>query len=153
MNFNQLVVFNLDEHRYALSLSCVERAVRMVEISLLPKAPEIILGVVNFQGQVIPVLNIRRRFRLPEREPGVSDQLLVACTSRRTVALVVDLVTGVEEVSEREAIHHTSIVPGLEYLSGVVKLHDGMLLIHDLDSFLSLQEEEALDAAVEQANR
>ena len=120
----------------------------MVEISLLPKTPEIVLGVVNYQGQIIPVLNIRRRFHLTEREPGVSDQLLVVRTSRRTVALVVDKVTGVEEVSATEAIPHTSIVPGLEYLSGVVKLHDGMLFIHELDSFLSLQEEEALAAAV-----
>ncbi|MBF8302857.1 MAG: cheW40H-4 [Candidatus Dadabacteria bacterium] len=59
---NQLVVLTLDEQRYALHLSAVERIVRVVEVTPLPKAPEIVLGVVNVQGQIIPVINIRKRF-------------------------------------------------------------------------------------------
>jgi len=74
----QLIVFTLDAQRYALHLSAVERAIRMVEITPLPKAPEIVIGVVNIHGAVIPVLNIRKRFRLPEREPDLGDQLIVA---------------------------------------------------------------------------
>jgi purine-binding chemotaxis protein CheW len=59
---NQLVVFAFDEQRYALHLSAVERIVRMVEITPLPKAPEIVLGVVNVQGRIVPIVNIRKRF-------------------------------------------------------------------------------------------
>jgi purine-binding chemotaxis protein CheW len=147
-NANQLVVFTLDEHRYALPLAVVERAVRMVEISPLPKAPGIVLGVVNLQGRIIPVLNVRERFRLPGREPGVNDQLLIARTLRRAVALAVDTVSAVIDLSSQETVAPPAIVPGLEYLAGVMKLEDGMLLIHDLDRFLSLDEEEALEAAV-----
>ena len=145
---DNLVVFNLDSQLYALALSTVERAVRMVEITPLPRAPEIVLGVVNIQGRIIPVLNLRKRFRLPERRAGVGDQLLIARTSRRAVSLVVDAVCGVIECPEQGAIAPATIVPGLEYVTGVVKLSDGMLFIHDLDEFLSLEEEEALAAAV-----
>src|SRR3712207_6774571 len=96
-NSRRYVVFTLDEHGYALPLSFVERIVRAVEVTPLPKAPEIVLGVINVQGRVIPVVNIRKRFRLPEREIELSDQFIIARTAKRTIALVVDAVGGVAE--------------------------------------------------------
>lgn len=147
-NLNQLVVFTLDEQRYALHLAAVERIVRVVEVTPLPKSPEIVLGVVNVQGRIIPVVNIRKRFRLPEREIALSNQLIIASTSRRTGALLVDEVSGVVEISEREMIEAGKILPDMDYVEGVVKLEDGLILIHDLNTFLSIEEEKALDDAM-----
>ena len=148
---NQYVFFTLDEQRYGLHLSAVERVVRVVEITPLPEAPEMVLGVVNVQGQVIPVFNIRKRFRLPEREIALSDQLIIAHISKRTIALLVDAVIGVVEPSEEEMITAEKILPNMEYVEGVVKIEDGMiLLIHDLDEFLSLEESKTLDDAMEE---
>ena len=148
----QLVVFTLDELRYALHLSAVERAVNMIEITPLPSAPEIVIGVVNVHGSVIPVLNIRKRFRLPEREPDLGDQLLIAHTARRDVALVVDTVNDVLALPSGEPVAPETILPHLEHVEGVVKLDDGMIFIQDLDAFLSLEEEHGLDASVEAGN-
>lgn len=148
---NRLVVFALNDQRYGLPLSAVERVVRMVEITPLPQAPDIVLGVVNVQGRVIPVLNLRRRFRLPERDLALADQLVIARTAQRTVALAADAVTGVLEYSAREAVAARDIVPGIEHAEGVVKLDDGLAFIHDLDKFLSLEEETALYRAIEGA--
>jgi len=120
----------------------------MVEISPLPKAPEIVLGVINVQGRIVPVFNVRKRFRLPERETSLSDQLIVAQTSRRTVAMLVDAVSGVVAYPEQQVITADRVLPGLEYLEGVAKLDGGMILIHDLDKFLSLEEETTLDNAL-----
>jgi purine-binding chemotaxis protein CheW len=145
---NSLVIFTLDEHSYALHLPAVERALRMVEISPLPKAPEIVLGVINIQGRIVPVFNVRKRFRLPERETSLSDQLIVAQTSRRTVAMLADAVSGVVAYPEQQVIAAERILPGLEYVEGVAKLEGGMILIHDLDKFLSLEEETTLDNAL-----
>jgi purine-binding chemotaxis protein CheW len=147
----RLVVFALDDCRYGLPLELVERVVRIVEITPLPKAPDIVLGVVNVQGRVIAVADLRKRFRLSEREPLLSDQLIIARTPRRSMALVVDEVTGVLEYSEREAVPAEAIVPGTDYVAGVVKLSDGMVLIHDLRRFLSLDEERNLDDAIANA--
>ena len=146
--FNYLVLFTLDEQRYALHLSTVTRVVRTVETTSLPKAPDIIRGVVNVQGQVIPVVDIRKRFRLPEREMELSDQLIIASTSRRPVALIVDAVEGVIEHSNEKVITPEKILPGTEHIEGVMKLEDGLVLIHDLDKFLSLEEDKELDAAL-----
>lgn len=146
-----LIVFTLDGQRYALPLPAADRVLRMVAITPLPNAPDIILGVVNVQGRVIPVINVRRRFCLPEREIALTDQLLVAHTARRPVALVVDAVLDVIACAAQSLIAAEDIVPKLEHVEGVVKLSDGLILIHDLDKFLSLEEEDSLDRVLETA--
>jgi len=146
----QLVVFRLDEQRYALSLAAVERIVRAAEVTLLPNAPPIVLGALDVEGRVLPVLNIRRRFGLREREVSPADQFLIARTAPRTVVLVVDEAQGVIERSQAEIIGSAQIVPGLGQFQGVVRLDDGLVLIHDLEKFLSLDEARALDDAINQ---
>lgn len=142
---NQLVAFTLDEQCYGLRLETVERIVRVVEVTALPKAPEIVLGVINLQGQIVPVLDVRTRFGLPKRELNLTDQLLVAHTAKRTVAIGVDSVIGVVARPLLNITEAERIVPSLEYVEGVAKLRDGMLLIHDLDRFLALDEEKQLE--------
>jgi purine-binding chemotaxis protein CheW len=149
----QFVTFELDDQRYALFLSSVERIVRIVEVTPLPRAPEIVLGVINMHGQIIPVFNIRKRFQLPPRDTQLGDQLIVAYTSKRTIALLVDSVSHVIEIPEEKIIASEIILPEIEYVEGVVKTEDGMILIHDLEKFLSLQEEKALNEAMEELNQ
>jgi len=144
----QFVVFSLDERYFALYLSVVERTERMVEVTPLPQAPDIVTGVVDVRGKIIPVLNIRKRFRLPERPASLGDHLLIARTPLRTMAFMVDAVCGVVERSENEIIEPESVLPGMEYVKGVAKFADGMIFIHDLDGFLSLEEENALESAI-----
>jgi len=146
----QLVVFTLDEQRYALHLHVVRRVVRAVEITLLPKAPDIVLGVINMRGEIIPVVNMRKRFHLPEQEMDLSNQFIVSSTSRRSVALLVDMVGDVIEHPHQEIITPEKILPDMEYLEGVLKLEDGLILIHDLDTFLSLKENDALEHALKE---
>lgn len=146
-NSNFLIVFALDDQRYALSLSAADRVVRMVAITPLPNAPAGILGVVNFQGRVIPVFNLRSRFNLPERDIALTDQLIIAHTSRRVVALVVDAVMDVCEAQNQVA--SGDVLARVQYVEGVVKRDDGLIFIHDLDTFLSLEEADTLDQALE----
>jgi purine-binding chemotaxis protein CheW len=145
---DQMLVFALDEQRYALRLNSVERIVRIPEITLLPNAPEIVLGVVNLQGKIIPVIDIRKRFRLSHRDLDLSNRLVIACTSHRNVALVVDEAIGVIERTEEGAIAAERICPSLSYVEGVVKLLGRLILIHNLDTFLSLEEDRVLEQAM-----
>ncbi len=144
----QILVFTLDEPMYALPLSAVERVVRAVEITPLPKAPGIVLGAINAQGRVIPVVDMRRRFRLPAREMLPDDRFIIARTARRLVALAADDVAGVHECSPGEMVIAADALPFAGYLQGVAKLEEGLVLITDLDAFLSLDEESLLDAAL-----
>lgn len=143
----QLVVFNLAAQRYALRLSAVERVVQIAELTVLPRAPEIVLGIVNVRGCVVPVVDTRRRFGLPAREINLSDHLIIARTSRRIVGLLADMVAGVVQHSRAAITAADQIIHNLDYVEGVIKLDDGLIFIHDLDTFLSEVEERTLEQA------
>jgi purine-binding chemotaxis protein CheW len=145
---NPIVVFTLDEPRYALPLSVVDCVVRAMEITPLPKAPEIVLGAINAQGRVIPVVDVRKRFRLAPREMNMDDRFIITRTSLRVVALVVDAVEGVRELAGREIVRANEALPFAEYLHGVAKTEQGLVLIYDLDRFLSLDEGHRLDVVL-----
>lgn len=148
-----LVVFVLEGQRYGLHLSVVERVLPMVAVSSLPKAPAVALGVINHHGQVIPVVDIRRRFSLPPGDYGVSAHLLIARTMRRALALPVDEVVGVREIAREVVIPAHALLPGIGQVAGIVPRADGLLFIHDLDGFLPLNEEPQLATALEEMER
>lgn len=146
----RLVVFSIDGQRYALPLSAAERVLPMVAVSPLPQAPAVALGVVNLHGKVVPVLDIRRRFGLPARDYGLTAHLLLTRTSRRTLAVLVDEVLGVQGVAAEAVTPPDAVLPGIGQVAGIVALEDGLLFIHDLDAFLSLDEERQLTEALEE---
>lgn len=150
INFpTNIVVFQLDGQDYALRLGDVERVVRVVASTGLPGAPDVISGVIAYQGGVVPVVDVRKRLRLPARVPELSDHLLFARTSRRRVAMVVDAVSAVFAVAPSAWVDSAAILSKEEYIAGVVMREDGLVLIHNLDSFLSLEEEQNLDRALD----
>ncbi len=123
-----LVMFALDNQKYALHLSAVETIIRAVEFTPLPKAPKIVNGIVNFQGKIIPVFNIRKRFNLPVKETNLNDRLIIAHTSKRMVVLIVDSVSNVISKSKEEIINATKILPEIKYVEGILKLKEGIIL-------------------------
>lgn len=143
------MTFTLDDGRYALDVFAVRRVVRVVEVTPLPGAPHGVVGVVDVSGEVVPVFDLRVRFGLEPREVRLSDQLVVAAASRRTVALLVDGVEDVLEAQEEAVVPAADVLPGLGHVEGVLTLADGLVFLHDLDTILSLQEARELDEAME----
>lgn len=144
----RLVAFSLNGERYGIDLAAADRVLPMVAISPLPGAPEVVLGAINVHGDVIPVLDVRRRLGLPAEELGPSARLLVARTGRRIVALPADDVAGVVDVAANSVVPPESVQPGMEHVAGVAALSDGLLLIHDLETFFSSDEERQLVEAL-----
>jgi purine-binding chemotaxis protein CheW len=143
-----VLVFEVGGVRYALPTSDVSELARAVTIVPLPKAPPIVEGVINVHGRVVPVLDIRARFRLPSRPVAHSDHLIVACVGARLVAVRADRALDLVCVDEKHIEDARNFAAGTEYVSGVAKLPDGLVLIHDLRTFLLESEAAALDMAV-----
>ncbi len=143
-----LLGFALDDWYCALELSTVERTCRAVAITPLPAAPEIVMGIVNVSGVIIPVADIRLRFGLPAKVLTPDDLFIIAHASGRLVVLIVDDVTGVIECAGQDITLATDIVPGMKHVGGVAWLKDGMILIHDLAHFLLLKEKAELEQAL-----
>ena len=144
----RLALWLLGEQRFALPLDAVERVLPAIQVTPLPDAPELVRGIINVQGRVIPVVDMRRRFALPAREVLLSDQLVLARSARRWLSFFVDAVQGVIRHAADARVQSEAIVPGSGGIAGVVKLADGLILVHDLDRLLSLADEDVLDAAL-----
>jgi purine-binding chemotaxis protein CheW len=147
---HHLVVFSLDGQRYALNLASVGRVIHAVEMIRIPEGPGIILGLINIQGRVLPVLNLRSRLGLPDKAMSLDDHLIIAHTARWQVALVVDAVHGVIERSAPEILAAEKIFPGMRHIKGVAQLEDDVILIHDLETSISIDEEQAIAAALQE---
>ena len=143
-----LVVFALDGQKYALRLPAVKKVTRAVYITPLPNVSDVVLGVIDVQGRIIPVIDLRQRLALPRRGVELSDQFIIARTSYRTVALVVDEVAGVLEVSDQTITSSREILREFDGIEGAVKLSRELVLIYDLSQFLSIEEEQALKNAL-----
>lgn len=141
---DKLVLFHLDEQRYAIDLAVVERCIRIVEITPVPKASSVVLGVINMSGQIIPVVNTRTLLGVPDREAGLNDHLLIALASGYKVALLMDEVTGVMDFDMKKFIASEDIFPGIGQVEGAVMLEDGITFICDLYRFISREDLAAL---------
>jgi purine-binding chemotaxis protein CheW len=146
---HRFVRFTLDDLDFALALASVERVVRAVAVAPLPGAPSAVLGIVTVRGEVLPVADMRQRFGLAPRPVDPGDHLVIARTPRRRWGLAVKAACGVVECADHEVIPPESVVPGLEHVHGIARTPQGLLLVHDLDRFLALDEEAALQEAFE----
>lgn len=146
----RLVVFSVDGNRYSIGLDAVERAVRAAEVTPLPGAPRVVIGLLDVAGDILPVISLRRRAGLADRAICPDDEFLLVRTGRRRIVLVVDSILGVIERDADEVVAACSVVPVSGCIGGMVKLGDGIALVHDLDRFLSIEEEHALEGAMKE---
>ncbi|MDB4885966.1 MAG: cheW [Gemmatimonadetes bacterium] len=132
----------------ALPATAVREIVRAVAITALPGAPAIIEGAVNVRGALVPVVDVRARLRLPARALDPDQFLVMLQAGDRTVALRVDEVDDLVDVSPREIEGTGTLSPAMQGLAGLSARADGMLVIYDPAAFVSQAESQALDAAL-----
>ena len=145
------VLMTVDGQAYALPLTAVDRILRMVEITPLPGAPDVVAGVIDVQGEVVAVVSIRKRLGLMHRSVEISDSLVVAHTRNRRLAVIAESVLCVVERSGDDVANTSGITRDNQYIEGVLKTGDGLVLIQDLDKFFSFEEENSLERAMENA--
>lgn len=144
----RFVVVALDGRAFGLPLATVERVVRMVDVTPLPGAPEVVDGVINIAGDLVAAVSIRRRLGLAHGAPRSADSLVLARTPGRRLAVIVDSVTGVAECPQAEVASAAQFAPGASHIEGILKTGEGLILIHDLEKFLSPEEERSLERAM-----
>lgn len=132
----QLLIFTVNAQRYALHLDAVERIVRAVAITPLPESSPGLLGVVNVQGRIVPVVNFRKRFRLPMRDVDLNDRLIIATAVDRTVALLVDDVVGVVAGRQEDVVPSARIGADPGYSAGMFKYGEEMVVIPNLANII-----------------
>jgi purine-binding chemotaxis protein CheW len=136
----EFLIFDLEGVRYGLPVADVREIVRAVLPVPLPGAPGVIEGVVNLRGRVVPVLDLRRRFRLPARPIEPTDHLIIAHAAGRLVALRVDRAVELAQVAEGDVQDVAA--------ARIAKLPDELVVIQDTGALLSGAESSALEQAL-----
>src|SRR3954470_13599676 len=144
----QLVVFQLGAELYGVEISRVHEIIRLQTVTRVPRAPAFVEGVINLRGKVIPVVDLRRRFGLPSAEHTRSTRIVVVEIGDQVVGIVVDGVSEVLRVNTATVEPPSPVVAGIdsEYLHGIAKLTDRLVILLDLDRILGRDERRALDA-------
>jgi purine-binding chemotaxis protein CheW len=134
----QVVVFRVGGHEFACNIFEVQRIIRYEPPAALPKAPAFLEGVLQVEGAVVPVIDLRKRFELPHRPPGADTRIMIVEADGAAIGAVVDAVTEVLRVSADAVAPPPPVVRGLAatYVQGiltlpsrtVVLLHAGRLL-------------------------
>jgi purine-binding chemotaxis protein CheW len=144
----QVVVFDVAKESYAVHIARVQEIIRLQQITVIPGAPESIEGVINLRGKVIPVLDLRKRFRLEATEHTRSSRIVVVEINDQTIGLIVDGVSEVLRVPSDSIEPPSPLVSGIDsrYLRGIAKLDGRLIVLLDLDQVLSTAEQLQIEA-------
>jgi len=149
-----LVTFALGEE-YGVPIHQVQEIIRVSGVTIVPNSPSYMEGVINLRGRVLPVLNLRKRLRLPPKDAGKSSRIVVAEVGEKVIGLLVDAVSHVIRVAPEsvESAPEEVLEVDTDYITGVGKLKNRLIILLDLERLLKKENIEVRDMIAEGGNR
>jgi purine-binding chemotaxis protein CheW len=138
----QLVSFNIGSEEFGVDILKVQEINRMVEITKVPQAPHYVEGVINLRGKVIPIVDLRKRFDLELKEHDKNTRIVVVDIEGNVMGMIVDAVSEVLRLQASTIEPPPEIVTGInsDYIKGVAKLDDRLLIFLDLSKVINVGE-------------
>ncbi|NMB35651.1 MAG: chemotaxis protein CheW [Firmicutes bacterium] len=142
----QLVTFRLEQEEFALDINQVREVLRMAPVTLLPQSAHFIEGVINLRGEIIPVIDLRKRFELPPKERDEQTRIIIVEIEEQKVGLIVDLVTEVLRLPSEAIKPPPERVVNVQndLIRGIGKIEKRLLIILNLTKILDAEEKIAL---------
>ena len=144
----QFVVFSVNEQVYGVDILKIKEVVSYQKITPLPNMKGFIKGIINLRGIILPVFDLREKFRLPETAYTSFHSIIVMEISGRVMGVIVDEISDVVELFPEEVQAASSLPPGVqaEYIKGIGKKERELIVLLDVDGLLSPEELEILDS-------
>jgi purine-binding chemotaxis protein CheW len=141
----QLVAFKLGREEYGVSILQVQEIKRMTDITRVPNTPDYIRGVMNLRGSVLPVLDLKKRLGLQSNEVTDDTRIVIVKVADLSVGLIVDAVSEVMAMEQSSIENAQSVVSGVaaNYLDGVGKLDNRLLILLNLEAIIGVNQETA----------
>jgi purine-binding chemotaxis protein CheW len=149
----QIVVFRIGRESFGVPIDAVQEIVRVPEVTAVPDAPGFLEGVINLRGRIVPVVDLRKRLNLARAEKTRSSRVLITENIGATVGLLVDAVSEVLKLQPGavEAPPEMISAIGIEYITGVAKIEERLIIFLDLKRVLSVEDMKKMGNTVEQA--
>jgi len=145
----QVVSFKLGPEEYGVDIAQVQEINRMVTVTNVPRAPAFMEGVINLRGQLIPIIDLRTRFGMPRAEHTKNTRIVVTEVGTKRVGMVVDSVSEVLRLPLDAIEPAPDMISGVdtEYIRGVGKMNDRLIILLDLAKVVTNSERRDLEAA------
>lgn len=138
----QLVIFRLAKEEFGLPITKVQEIIRMVPITKLPQTPSFMEGIINLRSRIIPIIDLRKRFQLPISEHDDDTRIIIVEVNGQTIGIVVDAVTEVVRLATASVEPPPpAFILDAQYIEGVGKYDNRLLILLNIDSILTSQEE------------
>ncbi len=146
---NQVVVFELGSEHFGVNIAVVQSIIKMQAITAMPHAPEFVEGVTNLRGKVLPVIDLRKRFGMGQREADKHRRIIVVSVDTTEVGMVVDSVSEVLTLPEQSVEPAPAIATTVNsaFITGIAKLEGQLVILLDLVRVLSTREQKELQLA------
>lgn len=130
----QFVIFRLENEEYGIDILRVKEIKEMMRITRVPKAAQFVCGVINLRGEVIPVINLRKKFNLSEGEENNNTRIIIVSVDDITVGLVVDTSSEVLEISSDAIEDAPAGIGSVEqgYIYGIGKVGERIIILLDI---------------------
>lgn len=134
----QVVIFRLDNEEYGIDILRVKEIKEMIRITRVPKAPHYVRGVINLRGEVIPIVDLRKKFSLVKNSDNESTRIIIVGVEDITVGLVVDTSSEVIEIMNEDIEEAPSTIGSVEqgYISGIGKVGARLIILLNVDKIL-----------------
>jgi purine-binding chemotaxis protein CheW len=148
VELRQFISFSVGEEEYGLELLRVKEVIRVREITWLPKAPSFVKGIINLRGDVIPIIDLRDKFGLEPREHTATTRVIVVEVEGRLMGMVVDSASQVVRIPADQIEPPPPVLGGFskEFITGVGKLEEKLVILLNADAVLTVEERMALSA-------
>lgn len=142
MSEKQYVIFKLDKEEYGIDIMNVKEISQYQEIIKVPNAPSFVEGIINFRGNVIPVISLRKRFNMKESIIGKDSRIIIISIGQKEVGFLVDEASQTIRLDDSDIDPTPDIISGdaREFITGIGKLDNGLLILINLEKVLSEKE-------------
>lgn len=150
-NLIQLVSFTLDKEEFGIDILKVQEINRTPNITRVPNCPDFIEGVINLRGRIVPIIDLRKRFGMQAAEQSKDTRIIVVEVLSKIVGFIVDSVSEVLRIPHSVIDPPPPLVAGIraEFIEGIGKLENRLLILLNLEKILSAAELQSLDMEVQ----
>jgi purine-binding chemotaxis protein CheW len=147
----KIVTFNIGKDKFGLDIMKVDAVIEYEEATTLPNTSDYFEGIINYRNEeVLPIINLRKKFRMPDFDDKTRVKVIVLKIDERKVGIMVDDVKNVRSINQ-DLIDEKPKIGGIrqaDFISGIARLEDGMLIVLDIDKLITKEEKIAIDEVV-----
>lgn len=139
-----LLIFTVADREYAVEIGQVFRVIRMKKYTPVPESADYVKGVISLRGKVIPLISMRKVLGIAGEEETKNSRIIIFNDDNSLIGAITDSVSGVSDIKKESISEPDDVLKGTQYLKGIIKINERIILVIDMGRLLSAEEKESV---------